>query len=62
MPLWVQPLLRFRQEAMESNGLIQTRDSVEVTQYKAAEAAGTRIKVVPPSSEIYLRGTEYTAS
>ena len=62
MPLWVQPLLRFRQGALESNGLIQTRNSVAMTIQLNGESAGTLTKPNPPGESINLRGTVYTPS
>jgi hypothetical protein len=58
MPLVLQPILRQRQKARENNGLIQARDTVTVTQIKAAEAGG-RFKDQTPAFVI-LRGTKYS--
>jgi hypothetical protein len=60
MPLFIQPSLRARQEAMESDGLIQTRDSALVTIYKSQESAGTKPKIVPQIT-IISRNTNYKA-
>lgn len=43
MPFHVQPVLRAREEAWESFGLIATLDTVEVTQYKASQGV-----TIPP--------------
>lgn len=61
MPTSVFPVIRFHQEAAESNGLYQSLNSVLVTEFLAEELAGTRIKQVPKQF-IVLRGTKYTAS
>lgn len=61
MPMHIQPLIRAREEAEESNGLIQTMDSVGLTRWKAVETAGNRSKVVPKCTFIF-RGTVYTPS
>lgn len=59
MPIFVQPSLRQRQRAMELNGILQARNSVDVTQQQAKEAAGVK-KVYTPGATIILRGTKYT--
>ena len=61
MPLHVHPFLRSLEEAEESEGLIQTRDSVGVTIQKAKESAGTP-KTVPVVAKRIFRGNLYTAS
>lgn len=63
MPLHVAPVIRFLEECLESEGLIQTRDSVGVTLQKAAESGGAT-KPLPPGAagKRYIRGTAYTAS
>ena len=62
MPLSMCPSIRALQEALESEGLIKTLDSVAVTQLKALESAGTRPKVVPVQQVRIFRGTKYTAT
>lgn len=49
MPIHVQPSLRAREEALETLGLIVSLDSQGVTLEKAAETAGVKVKVVPPT-------------
>lgn len=61
MPMVIQPCIRARETAMESNGLIQTRNSVGVTVRLAQEAAGTQLKVVPKEFFVF-RGTKYIPS
>jgi hypothetical protein len=47
MPVHIHPLIRFKEEVGESEGLIVSRDSDGVTRKKQAETAGTLPKVVP---------------
>jgi hypothetical protein len=47
MPFSMQPTIRAIEESRESLGNIATLDSLGVTQIKAQESAGTRIKPVP---------------
>lgn len=61
MPLWLQPTLRAKQSAMESEGLIQTRDSTAVTIAKTNESMGVRPKVIPLIFHV-LRGNKYVAN
>lgn len=61
MPLHVHPHLRALEEAEESEGLIQSLNSVAVTAILAAEAAPTRTKVVPVQFRV-IRGTKYVPS
>ena len=61
MPLHVQPVIRFLEEVKESEGVIVSMDSVGVTQYKAAENAGTKPKIVPLLTYFAGKG-KYTAS
>lgn len=58
MPLWVQPLLRARQEAEENAGLIQKLNSVLVNIYLSEEASGRRFKIVP-KGRIVINNTNY---
>jgi len=58
MPTIVQPQLRQLQRAMESNGLIQSRNGVERNQVVVKETAG-RPEVYTKGFWI-LRGTKYT--
>ena len=60
MPLWVQPSLRARHEAMELDGLIQALDSTLVTNFKSQESQGLKPKVVPAIT-ITIRNTSYKA-
>ena len=62
MPWHYHPILRAREEAEESNGLIVSENSAGVTDILAAESAGTRLKVVPVAYTLYIRGSVYTAS
>jgi hypothetical protein len=62
MPIHSHPWFRSLEEAEESNGLIQTRDSVLVTKFKADELSGARVKVVPVAFKRIIRGTVYTAA
>jgi len=62
MPIHFQPVIRSLEEALESNGLIQTLDSQGVTELKALETAGTVLKVVPVQYVRVIRGTVYTAT
>jgi hypothetical protein len=63
VPIHFAPVLRTLEQALESNGLIQTLDSVGVTDIKAAEAVpATRLKVVPVAWNYIIRGTVYNAS
>lgn len=62
MPQHVHPALRALEEALESNGLIQTLDSAGVTVQKNEEAAGLVVKVVPVAATRVIRGVSYTAS
>lgn len=61
MPLHMAPRIRFIEETLETEGLIQVRDSVAITILKAQESGGSRAKVVPPVKIIH-RGTVFTAS
>lgn len=59
MPIVVQPILRQLQKAMESNGLIQARNSVERNQFATDEGNG---KALVSGIEFWvLRGTVYTS-
>ncbi len=60
MPIHFHPVIRGLEEAEESNGLIKTLDSAGVADLKAAELAGTVLKVVPVAYTYILRGTAYT--
>lgn len=62
MPIHMNPVIRSLEEALESNGLIPTLDSVGVTVKKAQETATTLPKVVPVQYTRIIRGTSYTAS
>ena len=62
MPIHFAPVLRTLEQALESNGLIYTLNSDGVDDILAAEAAGTRTKVVPVAWTYIIRGTTYTAS
>lgn len=61
-PIHVAPVIRAREEAFETEGLIKTLDSAGVTVKKAQEAAGTSPKVVPVAFTLKVRGNSYTAS
>jgi len=62
MPLFTQPLLRSKQAAMESEGLIQKRDSTAMTIQKTKESLGQVIKPTLPGIVHVLRGTVHTAN
>jgi hypothetical protein len=62
MPIHWHPMIRSLEEALESEGLIQTMDSLGVTEKKLAETAGTSPKVVPVAVTRIIRGDSYTAS
>lgn len=62
MPWHVHPAIRALEEAEESEGLIQTRDTVGVTLSKNKVIAGTLVKVVPVVNKHIFRGNLYTAS
>lgn len=53
MPLHVAPVLRQREEVLETKGITQTSDSRGVTIQKALELAGT-IKRIPKMIVVYL--------
>ena len=59
MAIWIQPLLRGRQEAMENEGLIPNRDSVLVTIQKNKEAQGLVPKPSLPGTFQVLRGNKH---
>ena len=60
-PIHVAPVLRGREEALESAGLIPTLDSGGVTVQKNLEAAGLAAKVVPVAYTYYnINGANYT--
>ena len=62
MPIHVAPAIRALEEMLESNGLIETLDSLGVTVKKAQESASINVKVVPVAYTRIIRGTSYTAS
>lgn len=62
MPIHFHPAIRALEEALESEGLIKTLDSLGVTVIKAQESGSTRTKVVPVADVHIIRGTKYTAS
>jgi hypothetical protein len=62
MPLFTQPLLRSRHNAMENEGLIQKRDSVAVTIQKAKESQGLVAKPSLPGQQVNLRGNKHDAN
>jgi hypothetical protein len=62
MPLWTQPLLRARQNALENEGLIQKRDSTGVTILKNKESQGLVAKPSLPGVQVNLRGTKHDAN
>lgn len=54
MPTTTQPTIRAHQEVWEAKGMVQTMDTVAVTQHKADVVAGTKTKVVPKINIWYL--------
>ena len=62
MPIHWAPVIRAIEEYRESSGIFQTLDSLGVTELKAAELAGTVVKVVPVQFVSFYEGTKYTAT
>jgi hypothetical protein len=62
MPWHSAPRLRAIEEYREASGIFETLDSLAVTELKAAELAGTRLKVVPVAFVSYYEGAVYTAT
>lgn len=63
MQTWIQPALRQRQKAAESNGIggaVNTTDSTLVTLVRAKETAHTGYTQSTPLGKLILRGTVYT--
>ncbi len=62
MPTSYAPRIRAIQEYRESSGIYKTYDTLGVTEQKAAESAGTVVKVVPVAFVNVYLGVKYTAS
>lgn len=62
MPTSFAPRIRAIQEYRESSGIYETYDTLGVTELKAAELAGTVLKVVPVAFVNIYEGVKYTAS
>lgn len=61
MPTSIHPHIRSLQEALENDFMIPKIDTPLSTQYKAEEASGARIKVLP-KVKIYSNNRNYDPS